>query len=95
MKYTIDITQEDIDHGKQYNCSECPIARAAQRTLNQDKRLSVGLASFTIWDSPGGVEAVQFASLPLKAVRFIRKFDHDKTSVLPISFEVELEDATN
>lgn len=41
MRITIEVTQEDIDHGRPRDCRHCPIARATNRVLAEGFQASV------------------------------------------------------
>lgn len=83
----IEVTQEDIDRGKQGSRCWCPIARAIKRTLYwmpgdtmiPDGRVEVSIAQVAIEDGR--------ADLPFEASNFIVAFDRGEP-VKPFSFEL-------
>lgn len=80
MIVTINVTQEDIDHGEKGNCSRCPVALAASRVLYHP----------TIW--PCGIWFGRPCSMnrcsvptPPEVTKFVSDFDSDRP-VEPFSF---------
>lgn len=88
MKYSIDVTEEDIHQGEVSSLSACPIALAVQRTFNVDsRRVRVGFTSIELSRPP----RLDFVSLPHEAQEFVQNFDLiGRHSVKPLSFEIEV-----
>jgi hypothetical protein len=80
MTKTITVTQKDIDDGEQDSTYSCPIALAANRTLNRhDVFVSGGYMAF----------GNKKGCLPIKAQKFICHFDSD-IRVKPFSFKIQV-----
>jgi hypothetical protein len=83
QKYTITVTQEDIDTGERDDCNRCPIALAAGRVLGGkvivDDDWIISRADFNDSD---------FYALTDEARQFILRFDAGEP-VSPFTFEVE------
>ncbi len=77
----INVTQRDIDEGSRCNPSECPVALAIGREL--DEVVKVGLIFVTIGNYAFGDTA--HLPLPRAALDFIHEFDFVE-SVKPFSF---------
>lgn len=99
-KVTVDVTQEDIDHGESNNCYNCPVARAAVRALGQTAVIAVSANAINVFGEDGTRELV--IALPIEATQFIDTVDRcvDEVGsiafrkvVKPFSFEVEVPDA--
>lgn len=80
-RITLEVTQEDIDKGRQEDGEACAIAC----TLKRFGYKHVNVDGETIW--LGGVKDYE---LPKKAQKFIDKFDEDKSSVKPFSFKMTM-----
>ncbi len=79
MKYTIEVTEQDITHGKRKQCEECPIALAMHRAT--DEHWSVGTKLDRCRDGFS-------IKTPLSACEFITDFD-SSLPVQPFTFEIE------
>ncbi len=77
MKVTINVTQEDIDKGKQGDSCKCPVALALRR-IHPGARVG----SLTLFIADDWVE-----STPEVARKFISEFDNGRP-VGPISFDI-------
>jgi hypothetical protein len=86
MNVTIQVTQEDINHGLAGDCEECPIALALYRALSV-AGVRAGTGGVTLYRE--GTNAM--VALPVAAVRFIGRFDHDEL-VEPFEFELDVPD---
>lgn len=90
MRKLIEVTQEDIDHGKRLDSSKCPIARAIKRhfpTSETMKIVQAGLKGIYYWDNH---MAKEICPTPRSAYRFIRKFDRwGRNGVKPFNFYME------
>jgi hypothetical protein len=77
----IQVTQEDIDNGKQMNSYGCAIGLALQRQYSE-------------FDASVGLLAFYLNGFPYKntdeMVQFVRDFDTHKSLVFPTEFVVEL-----
>lgn len=85
MKYTVHITQDDIDKGRRYSNVRCPIYRAIRR--------EVGLREFqvTALDLSDVCEE-GFAQLPKKVKRWIMRYDENGAAcVRPFAFVLHLD----
>lgn len=83
MKYLIEVTQVDIDTGKQHKCFERPVALAILRSTGMRCRVD---------GNQGVLEAeleVIYIRLPESAVDFQNNFDIGRP-VIPFSFEIEV-----
>lgn len=78
---TIQVTQEDIDEGKQANSYDCAVARAIKRQY-QIEDLSVSSLSIT-------VHGLRYKTEPDLAV-FVHDFDRHKSFVIPAEFFIDL-----
>jgi hypothetical protein len=78
---TINVTWDDIEHGRQGSSMSCPIARAVGTALND--RVSVGR------DRLSTMRTYKVAYLPPEARTFISEFDAGRP-VSPFTFEIEL-----
>jgi hypothetical protein len=95
MRLTINVTQEDIDHGKRGDCTRCPIALAVTRELDLSPRdyLRVNGCE-VILQLEGEIDStlspVQCFSLGVEGQKFVKDFDSPlNLSVEPFSFELE------
>lgn len=85
MKYTVEVTQADIDFGIRGNGVHCPLARAISRCTGKHACVGIRCWYFTGDSSP-------YMPLPDDAARLRRGFDYGNT-VSPITFELEVPDA--
>jgi hypothetical protein len=102
MKYTIDVTQEDIDHGHRSSCLSCPVARAVGRALAAD--YPDAMAHCGPWNlrmvgedarfgEGDGIVTLAFAHTPPSVRHFMRDFDAgDAEHLTPFSFTVDFKD---
>lgn len=81
----IQVTQDDIDHGKKRSCSGCPIGRAIARATGKD--CLVGQSSVKLGKTWFRTPEERWLVLPDIASMFIRRFD-DGEKVEPFEFEV-------
>lgn len=85
----ISVTQEDIDQGKAYLCSECPIARAAKRALPDATGIRVYNHALFVEEGP----IYDKYALPERASTFVYNFDMGGPhAVSPFEFICELEE---
>lgn len=84
MKYTIEVTQADIDAGESQSCTACPIALAVQRVF-PECRIEVTERAMYLYR---GEELEARANTPRTAARFVRLFDQG-FPVEPFTFEVD------
>ena len=82
MKFTIDVTQEDINDGKQKSYWKCPIALALKRKTGKDYFVSYMVSLSNDIES-------KLVPIPPLAADFIRAFDAGRP-VHPFTFEIEL-----
>jgi hypothetical protein len=90
MKLTIDVTADDIEHGKRRDCNNCPVARAIQRHFHTVK---VGVGAVIYWDTPWHDLYNVYCVPPDSVFEFISRFDNnpiDYERPQPISFELEI-----
>lgn len=80
MKYTIEVTQEDIDNGECADATGCPVGLAIGR-LNIPKFYGVSHDAVSIGE--------RRILLPPEASSFIKDFD-DHKPVSPFTFTIEL-----
>jgi hypothetical protein len=87
----INVTAEDIEHGKGGDCNECPIARGLNRWLGGSFYARVGGYTVSVADPalPFAECDVYTCRLPEEATRFIGAFDRD-SSPEPFSFMLTL-----
>lgn len=84
---TIDVTQKDIDNGRQHHCTGCPISRAMKRATDAPF-CSTHKAYLALRNAPG--QSIAEARTPKVAANFIQMFDdHGKDAVRPFSFTAE------
>jgi hypothetical protein len=88
--YTINVTQDDIDHGQRGECAHCPIALAAQRVF-PNKYVMVALVQMYL-DSSVDVLDGERIHLPEEATAFITAFDRCQP-VSPFVFTVDVPSA--
>ncbi len=78
MKLTIEVTQEDIDHGEPNNCYECPVATATKRAFEkaglQPHTVDVSCQEITVFCGDG---CHWHANTDDKIDNFIDGFDVD------------------
>lgn len=86
MIVTVQVTEQDVQHGLAGDCEECPIALAIYRALH-DAPVRVGTGGVTIYRE--GTNAM--VALPGAASRFISRFDHDEV-VEPFEFDLDVPD---
>lgn len=80
----IEVTQDDINSGRERNSDLCPVAKALGRYV---KLPSVGL-----WHIFYNTEnKLKIANMPRSVMRFIKKFDNNKP-VKPFKFYLRLQD---
>lgn len=84
MAHTINVTQDDIDHGVRGSSEFCPIARAIKREFPVWTYCSVGNSYLSIARS----DDERGWRLPAEAQRFILDFDTNFHKVHPFSFEL-------
>lgn len=84
--FTIDVTQEDIDHGECGRCYRCPVARAIKRAIGI--LVEVGDRYVAIFDKDR--DSIIDYALPDVAVDFIAAFDAG-APVSPFSFPLTLD----
>lgn len=84
MNLTVDVTQEDINHGERGNCNSCPVARAIQRASGHECR--AGGSQITIKPENG---RNLYLVTPEAAWRFMYDFDMGR-KVEPFSFTLRL-----
>ena len=82
---TVEVTQEDIDKGKAYDCLKCPIALALQRATG----------GLSVWVNPGTWRirdySMRWCKFSSEEAAFIEDFDEGRL-VEPFHFTVELPD---
>ncbi len=82
----VELTQEDIDHGKPESCSECPVARAVARAMGVvcvvHVDCQIAVSDGDTWWTP----------LPAVVETFVDNFDNVNQRVLcePFAFDLEL-----
>ncbi len=79
----IEVTQADINQGKQGKIESCAIARAVKRAMGDNPKVSDDI-EITIGDG------LQYYDIPKKAAIFIEQFDEDKKKVKPFTFVAKL-----
>lgn len=79
----VDVTYDDIQHGKQRSCFSCPVARAMTRVMKH--RTTVGRHSFTVQVEPRWWSSM----LPEEVTSFIIRYDSGHP-VEPFTFHVEI-----
>jgi hypothetical protein len=92
---TVNVTQEDIDHGISGNCRNCPIALAVIRALDLSPRdyVSVCINDVLVQENGGlegeGPEPMRCYWLGDDAKRFIYQFDRlDFPDPSPVTLEL-------
>lgn len=79
---TVDVTQEDIDHGEIGECETCPIARAISRAVG---KTALVIADNFCFDHNDMTDY----PLPKVASDFVRQFDSG-VDVSPFSFPISV-----
>ncbi len=79
MKYTIEVTKQDIKVGVRGNCFECPVALALTRVFG------TGVQVYPEISLPGINPVIR---MPDAVRKFVRRFDQ-KEPVQPFTFEIE------
>ena len=84
MTVTINVTQRDIDRGRDCHCTECPIALAAKRKFRS--------RSVEVFDDFIRIGGDFGYKLPVEARIFVSAFDFDRKSpnVKPFRFTLEV-----
>lgn len=87
--FAIEVTQYDIDAGRQGDCGCCPIALAVMRCRNTDwARIGTGHAR---WND-GETNRREYGDLPPEAAEFVAKFDKfSPDAVKPMTFVISKE----
>jgi hypothetical protein len=83
----ISVTQDDIDHGRQASCEQCPIARAIARAMPRWAPV-VGSREVSLRCCGLG-DAIYDLYLPPSARGFVRRFDEGKWAA-PFTFTLEV-----
>ena len=95
MKYTVNVTQEDIDKGVQNDCFSCPIGLALHKLFPKNiYRIYNHYINFFFpgqYNNPKFLSTSKSFDLPLEAKIFITNFDSNTNDVKPFSFEIEIE----
>lgn len=81
---TIEVTADDIKHGRQYEVDTCAVARAIKRALPGARELKVSGFGIDFWNPL--TKATEVCEVPKKVAAFIKAFDKDRNSVKPTSF---------
>lgn len=81
MKYTIDVTAEDIENGRPHSTS-CPVALAITRATGTPAVVTGSPFSFPVYRACGNL-------LPSEVQLWIKKYDLHY-DVLPFSFDLEI-----
>lgn len=92
MIVTVEVTQDDIIHGKPQDCCECPVALAVQRTFGPEFAVDV---AFRIFIEPSIGQRAEFVR-PRSVIDFIRRFDAPAifgSGVEPFTFTLDVPDA--
>lgn len=85
---TVDVTADDIRHGVQAECEECPFALALLRILRPGTIPAVRNDYVTLYEGSYGGKAVTIR-LPPVVCRFIVSFDCGEL-VTPFSVELDI-----
>lgn len=88
MKFSIDVTADDIDRGVERSHHFCPIALSLKRIFRDYRTVSVGRSRFSVTLDN---DSVYHGLLPSKASSFTHTFDMG-LDVLPFSFEVSTDE---
>ena len=84
----IQVTAEDIAHGKRGDMFSCPIARACCRAYSiEQKKTGVVKIGRTIFFVRRLGQTHEAFDAPLKAQRFVHEFDFERIAI-PFSFEL-------
>lgn len=82
----VEVTSEDITHGKRFDCGECPIARAVLRLFPGASEVSASPTHIELFhDKEGDLRGMT----PPEAELFMRRFDCGY-QVSPFSFQIML-----
>lgn len=88
----INVTARDIEHGKESDCFQCPIARAAGRRLGPDYHPRVSGSYIDLLCGARREQPVR-RTLPAEAVEFIDNFDcYYRKRAKPFSFYLAVPD---
>ena len=87
---TVNVTQKDIDEGKERSCERCPVALAVNRALDTDTN-ECSVSGYAV--HLDGPTSTGFAQLPDEAVKFIERFDCRRL-VTPFTFNITFQDYT-
>lgn len=96
MRIKVDITRQDIRKGAPGWPSRCGAGLALTRALTTATGLATIRASVFHSDchifTDDGVdyESLGYAKTPKKVSKWIKKFDHNKSSVKPMRFTIEV-----
>jgi hypothetical protein len=84
---TVDVTQNDIAHGRRGLCRECPAALAMERAGIVEPRVR----NTELWLRTAHEHRLVKVRLPESAAKFIDDFDANRT-VEPFSFQIDIPD---
>lgn len=89
MTIRINVTQEDINHGKRMSACECPVALAAARVINRP--VTVTTRRLRIYHGPQRNDPANYR-LPTAAVEFIHLYDGGGARIVkPFTFDLEVQ----
>lgn len=95
MKVNVNVTREDIQEGRNFDCHKCPIARAVTRALSgkvpSKAVVSVGIDLVSV-SLPRSKKVLFTGTLPRKGVYFVATFDLGKKK-RPCNFPLTLNQA--
>jgi len=78
---TVEVTQDDIDHGERGRCQTCPIALALKRATGE----AWSVTDVIVYQ----VGRPEYAWLPARAEGFVHRFD-DCEQVKPFTFKLKV-----
>lgn len=90
MTIRINVTQEDINHGKRVSACECPVALAAARVIGRP--VTVTPKRLRIYEGPYETASPAAYPLPVEAAMFVNRFDHGGARMVkPFTFDLEVQ----
>ena len=84
MKIEVDVTQEDINNGRKFNCIMCPVALAIKRAIRNPK--------VSVFSILARIDTEDYF-FPKKVQNFIQNFD-GSILVEPIKFELDISESS-
>ncbi len=93
MKYTVNVTKQDIDFGRRGSPHGCPFILAAKRVIPKAWTVGLGQKWYCLNIGSDYSDPTFFSiDLPPDADKWVRELDRFGKRVKPASFEIEVPD---